>query len=89
MSLPDSGFIAEMRRVSEMVAALPPQPKCFMAHHAVPYGQLYRQWNTKGELLVWVNRGEVADLTRRKPNYAIAPNAIDTALLASIPVVNA
>lgn len=77
---------AEMRRVSEMVAALPPRPKCFMAHHSVPYGRVYRQWNTKGELLVWVNRGEVADMARYKPNYAIAPNAIDTALLTSIPV---
>jgi hypothetical protein len=81
--------IAEMRRVSGMVAALPPRPKCFMAHHAVPYGQVYRQWNTRGELLVWVNRGEIADLARHKPDYAIAPNAIDTALLTAIPVVNA
>lgn len=37
-----------------------------MAHHSVPYGRVYRQWDTDGHLLIWVNRGLVADLPRQK-----------------------
>jgi len=71
------------------VAALPPRPHCFMAHHSVPYGRVYSQWDTRGRLLVWVNRGEIADIPRHatRRGYAIAPNAIDITMLTSIPVV--
>lgn len=39
-------------------------PRChgFLAHHAVPYGKLYRQWDTKGRLWCWVNKGWIADM---------------------------
>jgi hypothetical protein len=39
-------------------------PVCsgFLAHHSVPYGRLYRQWDTKGRLWCWVNKGWMADL---------------------------
>jgi hypothetical protein len=74
-------LLDQMRLAFEMIAALPPRPRCFMAHHAVPYGRCFHQWNTRGELLVWVNAGEIADISRRPGN----PSFVD--LLASIPVV--
>lgn len=53
-------------------------PVCsgFLAHHAVPYGKIYRQWDTKGRLWCWVNKGWMADLPRAereswKPGDAI------------------
>lgn len=84
-------LLASFREAQERLAALPPRPRCFMASHSVPYGRVFRQWNTRGDLLVWVNRGEIADPARRKDRseYGIAPNAIDTAALMAIPVVNA
>lgn len=72
-----------------MIRELPPQPRCLMAHDDVPRGQVFRQWNTRGDLIVWVNRGEVAELPHRDARpHAIAPNGIDTEMLRSIPVVN-
>lgn len=40
----------------------PPCPRAILVSHLVPYGELYRQWDTSGRLFVWVNRGQVADL---------------------------
>jgi hypothetical protein len=39
----------------------PLPPNRFIAHHSVPYGRVFRQWMTNGDLVVWVNRGEVED----------------------------
>lgn len=76
---------------SDRIAELPPRPWCIRASHAVPYGRVFRQWDTRGRLIVWANRGEIEDIPRyaatRADRYAIAPNAIDTALLTAIPVV--
>lgn len=69
----------------ELFRSLPPRPRCFMAHHAVPYGRVIRQWNTRGELLLWVNRGEVMDLAHRPPPQL--PYEVNTDLLVAIPVV--
>lgn len=79
-----------IRTAARLIADLSPAPKCIMAHHFVPHGQVYRQWNTRGELLWWANRTEIEELPRhaaRSDGWAIAPNAIDTAMLASVPVI--
>lgn len=83
-----SELLRDLDRIAARLAALPPRPYCFMADHKVPYGQVFRQWDTRGRLLVWINRGEIEALSRRAATteYAIAPNAIDTELLSAIPV---
>lgn len=53
-----------VRLARELEAAAPPSPSRVMASHAVPYGRCYRQWMTNGELWLWANRGELADLPR-------------------------
>lgn len=79
--------LGEMRCVAAMVADLPPRPHCVIASHAVPYGRIFRQWDTRGRLLIWANRGEFADIPTRTPGYAIAPGSLDASLLSAIPVV--
>lgn len=79
-----------LRTMQDRLASLPPRPWCFMASHSVPYGRVYRQWDTRGRLLVWVNRGEVADMPLHRaadPNRALAPSFYDSAILTGIPVV--
>lgn len=43
-------------------------PVChgFLAHHSVPWGRLYRQWDTKGRLWCWVNKGWIFDQKQGK-----------------------
>lgn len=77
----------DLRRFAAIVSQLPPRPHCVIASHAVPYGRIFRQWDTRGRLLIWANRGEVADIPSRAPGYAIAPGSLDAALLSAIPVV--
>lgn len=50
-------------------------PRChgFLAHHAVPYGRLYRQWDTKGRLWCWVNKGWIADMPRMARKSSLIP----------------
>jgi hypothetical protein len=55
----------EFRRMAREIAALPPPPRAFLMHHSVPYGKLFRQWDTRGHLYVWVNPGEIFDLPVR------------------------
>lgn len=81
-----------IRAAAERLADAPPPIRCLLASHAVPYGQVYRQWDTNGELFVWVNRGEIADVTsyaaRRDDGWAIGANAVDSSMLSAIPVMN-
>lgn len=52
-----------------------------VASHAVPFGRVFKQYRSDGRLLLWVNRGEVADMPRGNP--------ASWALSYGIPVVNA
>lgn len=61
-----SDMLDDLRRMMREVEALPPRPSRVMAHHAVPYGRCYKQWMTNGELWLWANRGELADLPHKK-----------------------
>jgi hypothetical protein len=49
----------------------------------VPYGRAPRMWNTRGELIVYANRGEIADLPRAKSQ----PASLSPTLPFGIPVV--
>lgn len=63
-TLTEDVLVDAVRKMREQAEAGPPRIRCFRAHHSVPYGRIFRQWNTRGELEVWVNRGEIADLPR-------------------------
>lgn len=56
--------IAELTELVGRLGALRPCPRAIMAHHSVPYGRSYRQWDTEGRMLVWANQGEIADVRR-------------------------
>lgn len=57
--------LAEVRELTDNVRANPPIWAIF-AHHSVPWGRRYRQHMTDGRLIVWVNRGEIAELPPAK-----------------------
>src|SRR4051794_11020600 len=63
--LAEDDVISAFRRMRGALDAAPPAIRRIRAHHSVPYGRAYRQWNTRGELEVWANRGEIEDLPRR------------------------
>lgn len=50
-----------VRELSENLAANPPVTAIY-ASHSVPWGKTFRQYLTDGRLIVWVNRGEVAEI---------------------------
>jgi hypothetical protein len=56
----------------ELDARPPVVSRCY-ATHAVPDGRVFRMWTTRGDLIAYVNRGEVADMPRATPEAGIAP----------------
>jgi hypothetical protein len=54
-----------MRRHMDRLRELPPVPHVIRAHHSVPYGRAFKQWDTAGRLIVWANRGEIKDMLRQ------------------------
>lgn len=64
------------------VEKLPPPIHRIRASHAVPYHKIYRQWNTKGQLEIWCNRGAIHDLPRKRPTHP----AVIADGLSSVPV---
>lgn len=54
-----------VQRFGHLVADAPVCSRV-IATHAVPYGRVFRMWTTRGEMIVYVNRGEIADLPREK-----------------------
>jgi hypothetical protein len=63
----------------ELDARPPVVSRCY-ATHAVPYGRVFRMWTTRGDLIAYVNRGEVADMPRATPAAGIAPLASFTGI---------
>jgi hypothetical protein len=57
------------------------------ASHKVPYGKVFRQWDTLGRLWCWCNRGEIADLPRGpQPNvFNMNRTVFD---FSSVPIYN-
>lgn len=76
-----SDMLDEIRELSRRLEAMPPRISRFYATHSVPYGRVFRMWTTRGELIAYINRGEVADMRRAGPTL----DAL--ALLTGIPVV--
>jgi hypothetical protein len=56
-------LLTEMQR---KIDAAPPRIYRLYATHSVPYGRVYRMWTTRGDLIAYVNRGQVADMPRAK-----------------------
>lgn len=79
-----SEAMAQMFDLSRQIADAPPVVSRCIATHSVPYGRVFRMWTTRGELIVYVNRGEVADLPRAKAKPE--PFAFETTWLFGIPV---
>lgn len=79
-----------LRMAKDAQAQADVSPRRVMASHAVPYGRVYREWMANGDLVLWANRGEIADLPHR--NYYGVDIAVSTMVpsgLYGIPVVNA
>jgi hypothetical protein len=74
----------EITRQYELVRDLPPLPYRIMASNDVPRGKTYRQWDTSGRLLVWVNRHFIDTLPRKVTSQ---PQVLKSAYCSvSIPV---
>jgi hypothetical protein len=64
-------------------------PRGILAHHSVPWGKYHRQWMTNGQLYIWVNRGEVADLPIRRVKPDTGPwDDLRVSLYTGIPIYN-
>lgn len=53
---------ADLKRMMTEVDKLPPRPRYFIARHDVPYGRVFRMWDTRGQMHAYVNRGEIHDM---------------------------
>lgn len=47
--------LADLKAAVKLMNNLPPAPKAILTHMLVPSGKVYRQWDTKGRLFLWVN----------------------------------
>lgn len=74
-----------LKVIGDQYKDLPPVPSGFLASHSVPYGRVFNQWDTKGRLWVWCNRGEVADLPW-EPAPRASPPGSEPLLNWGIPV---
>lgn len=86
-------FVAQFRRLQADLDALPPRPRAIYTNHSVPFGRVYRQWTSHGDLIIWVNRGEFEDMPRMKTEQIAKAFDVPSHLLFSpaiygIPVVN-
>lgn len=66
-----SDIVAEMLKAFETVKDLPPVPHHFVARYDVPPGNVYRYWDTKGRLIVYVNRAAIEALPKRRYGGAV------------------
>lgn len=69
-------LLADLWKAVETINTAPPLVRGIRAHHAVPYGRVFRQWDTNGQLWAWVNRGEIEDIPRAKPNPSVHANPL-------------
>lgn len=77
-------MVEQIRELQRKIDAAPPPIRRIIARHDVPYGRAFRMWNARGELIVYANRGELADLPRAKPTSASEQRLAE---LCAIPVV--
>jgi hypothetical protein len=85
----NSDLLADLRRWQAKIDTLPPAPHAIMAHHSVPYGRAFKQWDARGRLLIWANRGEIADLPRQNLHgIDVLSSILCPPGLVGVPVVN-
>jgi hypothetical protein len=53
---------ADLLRMNEELDMLPPRPRYFIARHDVPYGRVFKMWDTRGQMHAYINRGQVHDM---------------------------
>lgn len=68
------------------VEALPPIADAILASHRVPRGRHYRQWDTRGRLLLWVSRGELEDARIRRRAFSQRVDHMAPMVIGGIPV---
>lgn len=54
--------LEDLTRAMRVVADYPIPVSGIRTSHSVPYGRVFRQWDTYGKLWLWTNRGEVEDM---------------------------
>jgi hypothetical protein len=57
--------LAQIREWNERLKKMPPPVWRIIARHDVPYGRCFKYYDTKNRLIVYANRGEIADLPHR------------------------
>jgi hypothetical protein len=60
-------MLEQMRTLQRVLDDLPPRVSRVIARHDVPYGRVFRMWTTRGDMIAYANRGEIADLPRAVP----------------------
>jgi len=67
--------IDDLRQWSDRLREVPPAPHVVRAHYKVPFNRVFRQWDTAGRLILWVNRLQLEALPRREaqPSWLVAP----------------
>jgi hypothetical protein len=53
-------MLAQLRAARRMVDAVPAPLRCIRVSALVPAGRTFRQWDTDGRAMLWVNRGDMA-----------------------------
>lgn len=48
----------DMRAQARMIEDLPVMARGIRAHYKVPFGRVFNQWDTNGDLWLWVNSSE-------------------------------
>lgn len=55
----------EITRCYRLVKDIPPLPTTIMASEKVPIERTFRQWDTSGRLLLWINTERLLGITMR------------------------
>lgn len=77
-------MIDELRRMCEMVKDAPPPIRVMYARHDVPVGPPFHMWNTRGEMVVYINRSMIEGLPKQPTSIR---EMMDMTALTGIPVV--
>lgn len=80
-------LLAELQRMQAEIDKLAPLPRYLIARHDVPYGKLFRMWDTRGQMHAYVNRGQIHDLAYRSyKSTSVHPFGLARPDLTGIPV---
>lgn len=68
-------MLAQLRQWDDELKRRPAPVWRIVARHDVPYGRCFKYYDTKGRLIVYANRGEIADLPQRPVQQMFGPDA--------------